>query len=129
LEDRPQDASTQVKRRRLKDLKDLSRKMSRRERHLQGFPERPPPTLADFQRVREAKQADLEARYAELAALCERLTPDQRGEVFALTDVFPGIDLRSLYVSVDELDLEHERTSVDVVRFVGASGSLRGQVQ
>ena len=81
LEDLPPDASTQVKRRRLKDLKALSRKMSRWERHFQGLPERPPPTLANCQRVREAKHADLEARYAELAALCERLTPDQRGEV------------------------------------------------
>ena len=114
IEDLPSDASTQVKRRRLKDLKALSRKMSRWEKHLEGLPAYPPPTLAHFQRLREWKHTELEARYAELAALCENLTPEQRGEVFALTDVFP-VDLGSLYVSVDELDLEQVKEHIGVL--------------
>ena len=100
-------ASTQVKRRRLKDLKALSRKMSRWERHLSPLPKRPPPTLADFQRVREAWQGDLERRVFELVARCEHLTPDQRGEVFAITPEFPrGIDPHTPFLSADELNCE-----------------------
>ena len=91
-------ASTQVKRRRLKDLKALSRKMSRWERHLAPLPKGPPPTLADFQRVRQAWQDDLERRYSELDLRCKNLTPNQRGQVFAITPEFPrGIDPHTLF--------------------------------
>ena len=100
-------ASTQVKRRRLKDLKALSRKMSRWERHVAPLPKGPPPTLADFQRARQAWQDDLEQRYFELVLRCEHLTPDQRGEVFAITLEFPrGIDPHTLFLSADELNCE-----------------------
>ena len=100
-------ASTQVKRRRLKDLKALSRNMSRWERHLAPLPKGPPPTLADFQRVRQAWQDDLEQRYFELVLRCKNLTPVQRGEVFAITPEFPrGIDPHTLFLSADELNCE-----------------------
>ena len=91
-------ASTQVKRRRLKDLKALSRQISRWERLLAPLLKRPPPTLADFQRVRQAWQDYLEQRYVELVLRCEHLIPDQRGEVFAITPEFPrGIDPHTLF--------------------------------
>ena len=98
LNDLLPDASTQVKRRRLKDLKALSQKMLEWEKHLAPLPEGPPPTVADFQRVRQAWLDNLEPRYFWLVLCCEHLTPGQQAKVFAITPEFPqGIDPNGLF--------------------------------
>jgi len=122
LNDLLPDASTQVKRRRLKDLKALSQKMLEWEKHLAPLPEGPPPTVADFQRVRQAWLDNLGPRYFWLVACCEHLTPEQQAKVFAITPEFPeGIDPNGFFVSADGLKCEPCIEHIQILRALSRS--------
>ena len=108
LNDLLPDASIQVKRRRLKYIEALSEKMLEWELNLAPLPKGPPPTLADFRRVRQAWLDNLEPRYFCRVRCCEHLTPGQQAQVFVKTPEFPeGIDPNGLFSSADEPCIEH----------------------
>ena len=70
------------------------------ELNLAPLPKGPPPTLADFWRVRQAWLDNLEPRHGMLVLRCEHLTPEQQANVFAITPGFlQGIDPNELLLA------------------------------
>ena len=122
LNDLLPDASREVKQRRWKDLSALSQKMLGWETHLAALPKGPPPTVADFQRVRQAGLDNLVLRYSWLANVCEQLPPEQQAMVFPITLEFPeGIDPSKLFLSADGRECEPCIEHIQIVRALSRS--------
>ena len=111
LEDLEPGVSTQVKRSRLKELKSLSRKMSRWKWRLESLPGCFRPELEVLRRQRQDMRQNLMIRDRELAALTEGLIPDQRGHIFA---DFPFVDTTTFHLTVEELTVDqlHEHNEI-----------------